>query len=308
MLHLSAVLPGLAFAAAGHYHQLTDDIDDIIESGLMKYENGAIRVPRKPGLGVKLDREKDWINMPNPLDISNRVAVVIGGSSGIGRALAVGLAAQGATVIPTARREDLLWDVCRAIEESGQQTLCRTADVHRRSSIDELRDTVLARFGRVDILVNAAGYTMTRLAARIGEEEWRELMDTNLTGVLRTCRSFYEPLKANGRGRVINIASLGAFLSFHEVAAYCASKAAVLALTKNLACEWAKDGICVNAIAPGIFPTELNSKLILDTPRGRELLMRTPMARFGKPEELVGVAVLLSSDAASFLTGQCIVV
>jgi len=107
---------------------------------------------------------------------------------------------------------------------------------------------------------------------------------------------------------VINIASLGSFLAFHEVAAYCASKTAVLSLTRSLACEWARDGVNVNAIAPGVFPTELNSKLILETPRGQELLSRTPMGRLGKPEELIGIAVLLSSDAAGFLTGQCIAV
>lgn len=246
--------------------------------------------------------------MTNPLDISGRIAVVIGGTSGIGRALALGLAAQGAIVVPAGRREDRLAEVCRAIEDLGVATLCRSADVNQRPSIDAFRDAVLARFGRVDILVNAAGYTMKQPVENIEEEKWRDLLDTNLTGILRACQSFYDPLKNSGRGRIVNIASMGSFLAFHEVAAYCVSKAGVLALTRNLACEWAKDGIAVNAIAPGVFPTELNSKLILDTPRGRELLMRTPLRRFGKPEELVGVAVLLSSDAASFITGECIVV
>jgi NAD(P)-dependent dehydrogenase (short-subunit alcohol dehydrogenase family) len=133
-------------------------------------------------------------------------------------------------------------------------------------------------------------------------------MDTDLTGVLRACQSFYEPLKSSGRGRVINIASLGSFLAFHQVAAYCAAKSAVLSMTRSLACEWARDGISVNAIAPGVFQTELNDRLLADGPRGRELLSRTPMGRFGTPEELIGVAVLLSSDAASFLTGECIAV
>ena len=116
------------------------------------------------------------------------------------------------------------------------------------------------------------------------------------------------PLKESGGGRIINIASLGSFLAFHEVAAYCAAKTALLSLTRSLACEWARDGISVNAIAPGVFPTEMNSDIVNDTPRGQEMLWRTPMGRFGAPEELVGVAVLLASDGASFLTGQCIVV
>lgn len=242
--------------------------------------------------------------MQSVLDISGRVAVVIGGTSGIGRALAVGLAEHGASVVPTGRRGDKLQDVCREI----RSPLCLATDVESRASIDSLCDAVLKQFGRVDILVNAAGQTLKKPTVDVTEEEWSRVMNINVTGALRTCQSFYESLKASGRGRVINIASLGSFLAFHEVATYSASKAAMLSLTKSLACEWAKDGICVNAIAPGVFPTELNRELIMDTPRGRELLSRTPMARFGRPEELVGVAVLLSSDAASFITGQCIAV
>ena len=115
-------------------------------------------------------------------------------------------------------------------------------------------------------------------------------------------------MKAGGVGRIINIASLGSYVAFQEVAAYCASKSAVLSLTRSLAVEWARDKICVNAIAPGVFPTELNSKLLSGTERGREILLRTPMKRFGDPHEVVGAAVLLASDGASFITGHCITV
>jgi NAD(P)-dependent dehydrogenase (short-subunit alcohol dehydrogenase family) len=167
---------------------------------------------------------------------------------------------------------------------------------------------VLAALGRVDILVNAAGQTFKQPTVKVTGEQWSGLMDVNLNGALRACQAFHTPLRESGRGRVINIASLGSFLAFHEVAAYCASKTALLSLTRSLACEWAKDSISVNAIAPGVFPTEMNSELINSTPRGREMLMRTPMGRFGRPEELVGAAVLLASDGASFLTGQCIAV
>jgi NAD(P)-dependent dehydrogenase (short-subunit alcohol dehydrogenase family) len=246
--------------------------------------------------------------MGNCLDLSERVAVVIGATSGIGRALAVGLAEHGADVVPTGRRAPGLKNTCREIEARGRQTLFHTADVTDRRSLDELRDAVLERFGRVDILVNAAGYTFRQPTATVTEEQWSCLMDTNLNGVLRACQSFYPPLRASRRGRVINIASLGSFLAFHEVAAYCAAKAGLLSLTRNLACEWASDCISVNAIAPGVFPTELNRGAVVGTPRGREILTRTPMGRFGKPEELVGVAVLLASDGATFLTGQCIAV
>ena len=246
--------------------------------------------------------------MLNCLDLTGRVAVVAGATSGIGRAIAVGLAAHGADVIPTGRRLDLVEEACGAIEAVGRQTLRRATDVASRESIDALRDAALERFNRVDILVNAAGYIFKQPTAQVGEHEWSSLIDVNLNGTLRACQSFYEPLKASGRGRIINIASLGSFVAFHEVAAYCASKSAVLGLTRSLACEWAKDGISVNAIAPGVFPTEMNSAIISGTPRGREILMRTPMSRFGRPEELVGVAVLLASEGASFLTGQCIAV
>jgi NAD(P)-dependent dehydrogenase (short-subunit alcohol dehydrogenase family) len=246
--------------------------------------------------------------MQNVLDITDRVAVVMGGTSGLGRAIAVGLAQHGAHAIPTGRRHEQMDRVCAEIRTVGRRTLVHTCDVGSRLSIDRLRDAVLAEFGRVDILVNAAGFTFREPAATMAEERWSALIDTHLTGALRACQSFYAPLKESGHGRIINIASLTSYRAFHEVAAYSAAKSGVLSLTMSLACEWAQQGIVVNAIAPGVFPTDLNRAIIEGTPRGKELLMRTPMARFGKPEELVGAAVLLASDGASFLTGQCIAV
>ncbi len=171
-----------------------------------------------------------------------------------------------------------------------------------------MRDAVLAQLGRIDILVNAAGYTFKQPTVEVSEEQWSALFDTNLNGALRACQSFYEPLKASGRGRIINIASLSSFVAFREVAAYSASKTALLSLTRSLACEWAHEGFAVNAIVPGVFPTEMNSAFMLGSPRGQELLMRTPMGRFGNAEELVGAAVLLASDGATFITGQSIAV
>lgn len=246
--------------------------------------------------------------MSNRFDLSNRVAVVIGATSGLGRTIATGLAEHGADVVPTGRRLPQVEEACREVEAAGGRTLRQTADVTDRRSIDSLRDAVLERFGRVDILVNAAGFTFKQPTVKLCEEQWASMIDTNMSGVLRACQSFYEPLKSSGRGRIINIASLGSFLAFHEVTAYCATKTAILSMTRSLACEWAREKISVNAIAPGVFPTEMNNGMITDTPRGQEMLARTPMARFGEPEELVGVAVLLASDAASYLTGQCIVV
>jgi NAD(P)-dependent dehydrogenase (short-subunit alcohol dehydrogenase family) len=227
--------------------------------------------------------------MPNVLDIKDRVAVVMGGTSGLGRAIADGFSEHGAHVVAAGRRSEVY-----------------RCDVVSRESIDKLRDAVLKEFGRVDILVNAAGFTFREPTATVDETRWSSLIDTHLTGALRASQSFYEPLKASGRGRIINIASLASYRAFFQVAAYAAAKAGLLSLTQSLACEWAPDGIIVNAIAPGVFPTDLNRDIIMGTPRGKELLTRTPMARFGKPEELVGAAVLLASDGASFLTGQCI--
>jgi NAD(P)-dependent dehydrogenase (short-subunit alcohol dehydrogenase family) len=236
--------------------------------------------------------------MPALFDLSGRIAVVIGATSGLGRAIAIALAEHGADVVPTGRRKD----------GASGPGLRPATDVTSRASIDALRDAVLTHYGRIDILVNAAGFTFRKPTIEVTEEQWTGLMDTNLNGALRACQAFYEPLKSSGRGRIINIASLGSYLGFHEVAAYCASKSALLSLTRSLAVEWARDGIMVNAIAPGIFPTDMTRNIVEGTPRGQELLLRTPMHRFGKPEEVTGAAVLLASDGASFITGQCIVV
>jgi NAD(P)-dependent dehydrogenase (short-subunit alcohol dehydrogenase family) len=244
--------------------------------------------------------------LKNFTDLTGRVAVVIGGNSGLGKAIAIGLAQAGADVVPSGRRAEQVEETCAEIESFGRRTLRQTADVTSRESLEALRDAAVQSFGGVDILVNAAGVTHRHPTALVAESEWLKLFDINLHGAFRACQLFYEPLKASGRGRIINIASLGAFLAFYEVAAYCAAKAALLSLTRNLGCEWGRDGICVNAIAPGVFPTDLNSALLMGTDRGKEILIRTPLGRFGAPEELVGAAVLLASDAASFINGQWI--
>ena len=242
------------------------------------------------------------------LSLTGRVAVVIGGTSGIGRAIALGLAEAGADVVPTGRRQPLVETACADIRTHGRRTLVCCADVRARQAVEALRDRVLGELGRIDILVNAAGAILKKPAVDLTDTDWQSIIDLNATATLRACQIFYSALSAHGSGRVINIASLNSFVSLKDVSAYAASKAAVLALTRSLAVEWASADVNVNAIAPGVFCTDLNRDMLENTDRGRELLMRTPMKRFGDVNEVIGAAVLLASDAASFITGQCLVV
>jgi NAD(P)-dependent dehydrogenase (short-subunit alcohol dehydrogenase family) len=243
-----------------------------------------------------------------PLDLSGRTAVVIGGTTGIGRALTQGLAAAGADVVPTSRRSEVVDEAAALVEAAGRRTLRVVTDVGDEASIASTLAAAITEFGKVDILVNCAGRTKRTPTLDLTDQEWHDILETNLTGTLRACRLFGRHMIERRYGRIINIASLTSFVSMMEVAAYSASKSAVASLTKSLAVEWSRHGVMVNAIAPGVFRTSLNQKLLDTTPRGQELLTRTPMGRFGRVEELAGAAVFLASDAASFVTGHMLVV
>jgi NAD(P)-dependent dehydrogenase (short-subunit alcohol dehydrogenase family) len=244
----------------------------------------------------------------NLFDLGGRVAVVTGGTTGLGHAIAIGLADAGADVVPTSRRLEQVEKTAAEIEALGRRSLRATSDVLNRASLEAMRDVVIEHFGKIDILVNAAGITHKAPTLEVDEADWARVIDTNLNGTMRACQVFGAAMVKAGYGRIVNIASLTSFRGFYRVAAYCASKAAVASLTQVLAIELAHSGVNVNAIAPGVFPTPLNVSLIQGTPRGEELIARTPMGRFGEHREIAGAAVFLASEAASFVTGEVIAV
>ena len=241
-------------------------------------------------------------------DLTGRVAVILGGTSGIGRALVDGLAEAGADVVASSRRQPEVDATALAIERQGRKTLRLATDVTDRASLEALREAAVEAFGKIDILINCAGRTQRRPTLEVDDAEWQGILDTNLTGTLRACQVFGAHMLERGYGRIVNIASLASFVGLYEVAAYAASKAGVAALTRALAVEWGSRGVMVNAIAPGVFRTALNQDLLDGTGRGHEFKLRTPLGRFGRVEELAGAAVFLASEAASFVNGEVLVV
>jgi NAD(P)-dependent dehydrogenase (short-subunit alcohol dehydrogenase family) len=262
-------------------------------------------MPRRANVGVPA--REVAVSLPS-LSLADRVAVVVGGTSGIGLALSRGLAEAGADVVPTSRRREQVEAAAAEVESRGRRTVRLCSDVTDRRSLEAALAKIVAALGKVDILINCAGRTRRTPTLDVTEEEWNEILNTNLTGALRACQVFGAHMLERGYGRIVNIASIASFVALYEVAAYGASKAGVAALTKSLAIEWGPRGVNVNAIAPGVFPTDLNRALLDGTGRGREFLARTPLRRFGRVEELQGACVFLASESASFVNGEVVAV
>jgi NAD(P)-dependent dehydrogenase (short-subunit alcohol dehydrogenase family) len=245
------------------------------------------------------------------LDISGKVCLITGGTSGIGRSIALGYAQAGAKVVAGSTNPDKVGSIKKELGDGHDAV---QLDVSDQKSVQAAIDFTTKRFGRLDAMVNAAGVTKRMPTIDFPIDEFERIIRINLTGNFIVAQAAARVMKdqtpdARGiRGAMVNIASLSSFVALEGVAAYSCSKAAVVALTKNLANDFAQYGIRVNAIAPGVFPTPLNRHLIEGTPRGEWFKKHTPFNRFGETEELVGAAVYLISPAASFTTGETIIV
>jgi len=248
------------------------------------------------------------------LEIRGKVCLVTGGTSGIGRAIALGFAEAGATVVAGSTNPQKVASIREELARYGGNHEAVRLDVGDTGTVREAVEGAAGKYGRLDAVVNAAGVIKKQASLEMPPEEFDRIVRVNLTGSFIVNQAAGRVMKAqapNGRGQrgsIVNIASLNSFISLSEVLAYACSKCGVLGLVRGLANEWGPLGIRVNAIAPGIFPTDLNRPLIEGTPRGEWLRKHTPMDRFGDATELVGAAVYLVSDAASFTTGETIVV
>lgn len=243
--------------------------------------------------------------MKDLFSLEGRAAFVTGGGSGLGQAIAVGLASAGAYVAVSGRDLGKLLDTVNMITKEGGKAVAVPMDILDTDSVNDAVSRTVEEYGHIDILVNSAGVHLKKDTLEVTDEEWSRVIETNLTGSFRVCRAVGTQMKVQGRGKIINIASLGSFVALKDAAAYTSSKAGIILLTKNLAVELAPFNIQVNAIAPGVFRTALNSKVLVGE-RLERILANTPMKRLGTPDELAGTAVYLSSKASDFVTGAVI--
>jgi NAD(P)-dependent dehydrogenase (short-subunit alcohol dehydrogenase family) len=241
--------------------------------------------------------------------LSGEVAVVTGGSRGIGFALARALARSGAALVVINRSRSACEEAAERIRSEGATALAVPADITQRDLVDGAFDLVVERFGALHILVNCAGTNVRTPAMDVTDREWDTIVDTNLRGLFLCCRAAARHMSVGGGGKIINMSSLAAGFGFVNRSVYSATKAAVSQLTRALALEWASVGVTVNAIAPGILRTPLTEAYVEAEPaRLERVLAKTPLGRLGTPEDLVGVALLLASRASDYITGQTIVV
>lgn len=245
---------------------------------------------------------------PNPFSLTGRVALVTGASSGLGEHFATVLASAGAKVIVAARRTDRLDALKARIEAAGGTAHAVAMDVTNRADVERAFAAGEAALGPISICINNAGVTDPAWFVKMREEQWRKIMDVNLDGVFHVGQEAARRMVAAKKGgSIVNVASIVGLGAIKTLSAYAASKAAVIALTRNMALELARDKIRVNAIAPGYISTELNAPF-WDTEGGKRMIAHVPMQRLGSPEELDGPLLLLASDAGSFMTGSVLTV
>ncbi|MBI5491349.1 MAG: SDR family oxidoreductase [Deltaproteobacteria bacterium] len=243
--------------------------------------------------------------MTDLFSLDKNIAVVVGGGSGLGQAIAQGFSDAGAFVVAAGRDGDKLASTVKQIKDSGGCAESVTMDILSKESVDEAIGNIVKKRGRIDVLVNSAGIHQKKTTLDVTDEEWKGVIETNLTGSFRVCRAVGKEMVRQQSGKIINIASLGSFAALTDAAAYSASKAGIVLLTKNLAIELAPYNIQVNAIAPGVFRTALNEKVLVGE-RLERIISKTPMKRLGRAEEIAGTAIYLASKASDFVTGTVI--